>query len=115
KDFDVLGGPFSSQRSNVSITGSTVVQSVSVTHSYVLKPRKTGSLVIPPATAKDAAGHTYESNSVPIQVVNGSLANQRPAPKGFDPFDDPFEAMMQQRRQAMQQRQQQRQQQPQSQ
>src|SRR5690606_15281056 len=66
--------------------------------------------IIPPATAKDAAGHTYESNSVAIQVVNGSLAHQRPAPPGFDPFDDPFEAMMQQRRQAMQQRRQQQQQ-----
>lgn len=109
KDFEIVGGPFSSQRSNVSITGSTVVQSVSVTHSYVLKPKKTGTLVIPPATAKDAAGQTYESNSVDIQVVNGSLASQRPAPQGFDPFDDPFEALMQQRRQAMQQRRQQQQ------
>jgi len=114
KDFVVVGGPFSSQSSNISIVGNKMVQSQSLTHSYILQPKKTGNLTIPPAFAKDAAGNTYESNAVTIQAVNGSIA-ARQQPRQYDPFDDPFNdpfaAIMQQRRQAMQQRQQQQQQQ----
>lgn len=109
RDFVVVGGPFSSQSSNISIVGNKMIQSQSLTHSYILQPRKTGNLTIPPAFAKDAAGNTYESNAVTIQVVDGSLAT-RQQPRHYDPFDDPFAdpfaAIMQQRRQAMQQRQQ---------
>lgn len=117
KDFDVVGGPFSSQRSNVSVVGNKMVQSSSYTHSYILQPKKTGSLVIPPASAKDASGHTYESNAINVQVVQGSIMpKQQPQnnadPFGNDPFgNDPFAALIQQRRQAMQQRMQQQQQQ----
>lgn len=113
KDFVVIGGPFSSQSSNISIVGNKMVQSQSLTHSYVLQPKKTGTLSIPPAVAKDAAGNVYESNGLAVQVVNGSLAT-RQQNRQYDPFDDPhndpFAAIMQQRRQAMQHRQQQRQQ-----
>ncbi|HRO43592.1 MAG TPA: BatD family protein [Flavipsychrobacter sp.] len=117
KDFVIVGGPFSSQSSNISIVGNKMVQSQSLTHSYVLQPRKTGTLTIPPAVAKDAAGNTYESNALSVQVVTGSLAakqQQRQYDPFDDPFNDPFAAIMQQRRQAMQQRQQQQQRQPQS-
>jgi len=117
KDFVVVGGPFSSQSSNISIVGNKMVQSQSLTHSYLLQPKKTGTLIIPPAIAKDAAGNAYESNALSVQVVNGSLA-VRQQTRSYDPFDDPFNdpfaAMMQQRRQAlqaMQQRQQQQRQQ----
>lgn len=114
RDFEVLGGPFSSQRSNVSIVGNKMVQSSSVTHTYILHPKKTGTLSIPPATAKDAAGHTYQSNAISVQVVSGSLAPQQSS-RGYDPFgdpfDDPFAAIARQRRQAYQQQQNQRQQQ----
>ena len=110
KDFEVAGGPFSSQSNRVSIVGNKMVQSMSVTHSYVLVPKKIGTLTVPPAYAKDASGHVYESNSLNIEVVQGSLARQQ-QPQAYDPFNDPnmdpWAAIAQQRRQAMQQRQQQ--------
>lgn len=113
KDFEVVGGPFQRQSSNISIVGNKMVQSVSITHSYILQPKKTGTLVIPPAVAKDAEGHVYESNALSLQVVKGSLARQQQ--NAHDPFGDPFGdpfAALQQRRQAMANRQhQQRQQQ----
>lgn len=118
KDFEVVGGPYQRQSSNVSIVGNKMVQSQSYTHSYILKPKRTGTLVIPPASAKDAEGHQFESNSLNIQVVDGSLAQQHPRQQrnAYDPFDDPFgvdpfEALIQQQRQAMQAMMQRRQQQ----
>jgi hypothetical protein len=113
KDFNVLGGPFSSQRSNISISGNKMVKSVSITHSYLLQAKRTGTLTIPPASAKDADGNTYESNALSVQVVKGSLAPQQTASSDpfDDPFSDPFAAAMQQRRQALQALRQQRQQQ----
>lgn len=88
EDFVVVAGPFSRQSSNVSIMGNKMVQSVSLTYSYILQPKKTGTLTVPSTTAKDASGESYQSNSLTIQVVNGSLAKQE-APSN-DPFDDPF-------------------------
>lgn len=113
QDFTVVGGPFQSQSSNISIVGNKMVQSVSITHSYVLQPKKTGTLTIPSATARDADGHTYESNDLTVQVVNGSVAPQQSQQTDpfSDPFNDPFAALLQQRRQMMQQRRQMRQQQ----
>lgn len=103
KDFQVVGGPFQRQSSNISITNGKMTKSVSVTFSYVLQPKKTGKLSVPAATVKDADGKSYESNGLEIDVVDGSLARQT-AP---NPYDDPFAAIMQRRRQAMQQRMQQ--------
>ncbi len=104
KDFNVVGGPFSSQSTSISMVGNQMVQSQSVTYSYLLQPKKTGALSIPPAVARDASGNTYESNGLAVQVVNGSLATrqQRPADPSDDPFGDPFAAAMAQRRQMLQ-------------
>jgi hypothetical protein len=106
-DFDVTGGPFTSQSTSVQMMGNRTVQTVSVSLTYVLKPKHTGNLTIPACGAKDATGHTYQSNSIPIQVVNGSLAAAQPQrrqqPNPNDPFaDDPFEAMMRRRQQQLQ-------------
>ena len=113
KDFDVIGGPYQRSSNNISIVGNRMVQSASITHSYILQPKKTGTLTIPPAIARDAAGHSYESNALTLQVVNGSLARQNmQAQDPFgDPFGDPF-AALKQRRQALANKQQQQQQQP---
>lgn len=89
EDFEVVAGPFSRQSSNVSIVGNKMVQSTSVTYSYILQPKKTGTLTVPSTSAKDASGETYQSNSLSIQVVNGSLARQQ-RQQSHDPFDDPF-------------------------
>lgn len=101
QDFQVVGGPFQRQSSNISITNGKMVRSISVTFSYVLQPKKTGNLSVPPAIVRDADGQSYESNGLEIHVVEGSLARQA-AP--VDPFDDPFAAMLHRRNQAMQQR-----------
>ncbi len=114
KDFNVLGGPFQSQSSQTYYTNGKVTQTVSLSISYVLQAKHTGNLTIPAAVAKDAQGHSYQSNSVNIQVVQGSLyADRRQQQQQQDPFgdgwDDPFAAMrqMQQRRmQALRQQQQ---------
>jgi hypothetical protein len=90
EDFLVVSGPFSRQSSSISVVNNKMVQSVSVTYSYVLQPKKTGTLNIPATTAKDAAGQTYQSNSLKIDVVNGSLARQQQRQQATDPFDDPF-------------------------
>jgi hypothetical protein len=113
KDFDVVAGsPFSQQSSNISVIGNKVVQTQSITYSYILQPKHTGTLAVPPAQVKDADGHTYQSNGLNIEVVSGSLARQRQQQaQPFDPFDDPFVAMARQR-QAMMQRQMQPQAQP---
>lgn len=110
RDFDVIGGPYQRQSSNISIVGNRMIQSKTYTHSYILRPKRTGSLQIPAASAKDASGHQYESNTLNIVVVEGSLAPTaaRPQRNYYDPFDDPmfgadpFEALIQQQRQAMQ-------------
>ena len=111
EDFTVVGGPFSRQSTSITSDGNKMVQTVSITYSYLLQPRKTGTLTIPSTTAKDAGGAVYESNKLTVQVVEGSLA-PKPQQRSIDPFDDPFfndpfAAMMQQRRQmanAMRQR-----------
>lgn len=105
-DFAVVQGPFQSQSSNTQIAGNRVVQSQSVTLTYVLQPRHEGTFTIPPAVAKDAAGHTYQSNPVTIQVVAGSvMPQQQRRPAQRDPFsqDDDIFAMMQRMQQMQQQ------------
>lgn len=115
KDFIITQGPYSSTFSNTSIVNGKVTSSQGINVTYVIQPRKPGNYTLGPATAKDAAGHTYQSNSVTIQAVNGSVAQrqqQRQDPFGDD-WDDPFAAMHRRRQQQMQAlRQQQSQQQP---
>lgn len=119
-NFHIVGGPYQSRNSQVSYVNGKMTQSQSITITYVLQPKRTGKLIIPQATATDADGVSYESNAVPIEVVDGSLAQQqRQQRRQRDPFfDDPFEAIRQQRQrynQALRQRQQQAQQQQQQQ
>jgi hypothetical protein len=117
KDFEIVAGPFQSQSSQVSYANGRTTQTVNVTLTYVLVPKHTGNLTVPSAIAKDAEGHSYQSNAIPVQVVAGSLAQRQQAQqqRQRDVFDeDPFVAMMQQRQrqlQAMRQQQYQQQQQ----
>ena len=111
-DFVLVQGPFQQN----SYTFSNGVQSTSESLTYILQPRHEGNLTVPGAVARDAAGHTYQSNAVTIQVVPGSLAPQR-RPASRDPFADDDDMLanmmkqMQQMDQQMQQRQHQRMQQ----
>lgn len=91
KDFKVLGGPFQSQSTNMQIVGNRMMQSSSVSLTFILQPKHTGKLVIPAATAKDASGNSYLSNALEVEVVPGSLAASQPAQQGGGGFwDDPF-------------------------
>jgi hypothetical protein len=93
-DFELIQNP-DSYRSSTNING---VQTTSISVNYLLHPKHEGALTIPPAIAKDASGHTYQSNAVMIQVVPGTLAPQRRTAPARDPFgdDDDIMAMMQQ-------------------
>jgi len=104
-DFAVLAGPYQSSSTNISINGNSTVQSQSTSFTYVLQPKHEGTMNIPPVTARDAAGHSYQSNAVTIQVVPGSLVQQR-RPVTRDPFGQEGDIMaMMQRMQQMQQQQ----------
>ena len=109
-DFDVVAGPFQSQGSNVSIVGNKMVQSTSISLTYVLQPKRSGELTVPAAIAKDKDGHTYQSNAVRVQVVPGTLAVQQPRrqQRAYDPFADDWAALQQRRMQQYQQMQAQR-------
>lgn len=114
-DFAIVGGPYQSSGTQMSYINGKMTRSESITITYVLQPKRKGKLTIAAAIAKNEQGETYESNSIPIEVVDGSLAQQQ-RQRSYDPFnDDPFEAIRQQRqrqRQALQQQQQRQQQQP---
>ncbi|MCB0699450.1 MAG: protein BatD [Chitinophagales bacterium] len=110
-NFHIVGGPYTSQSSQMSFVNGKMNQSKSITLTYVLQPKKKGKLTIPAAYAKTSDGKTYESNSLPLEVVDGSLATRQPQQQQSDPFgDDPFDAIMRQRQRQRQALQQQRQQ-----
>ncbi|RYE22345.1 MAG: protein BatD [Sphingobacteriales bacterium] len=114
KDFEVVAGPFQSKSSQISYTNGRTTQMVNVSLTYVLVPKHTGNLTVPSAVAKDAEGHSYQSNSIAVQVVPGTLVQRQQQQQQRDIFDeDPFVAMMQARnRQLQAMRQQQMQQHP---
>jgi hypothetical protein len=112
KEFTVVSGPFQSQGSQTYYSNGKMTQTTSLSLTYVVQPKRTGNISIPGAIAKDAQGHSYQSNAMTIEVVQGSV-NAGRRQQQADPFgdDDPFAAIrqMQQRRaQAYRQQQQQR-------
>ncbi len=103
-DFAIVAGPYQQQSTSVNMSGNQMTQSQSISLTYVLQPRREGTFTIPPVVAKDAAGHTYQSNPVTIQVVAGAVGQPQSHPSQ-DPFggaDDDVFAMMQQMQQAQQ-------------
>jgi len=104
-DFVITQGPFQSTSTNMSFSGNHMVQSQAITFTYVIQARHEGTFTIPPIVAKDAAGHSYQSNSITIQVIPGTVQQQRPRGGGYDPFgqDDDVMAMMQRMQQMQQQ------------
>ncbi len=117
-DFDIVAGPYQQQSSSTEYNGNTMTQSQSISLTYVLQPKHEGTFTIPPVIARDAAGHSYQSNAVTIQVVPGSIGQQQ-RPSRSDPYgggqgEDVFtmlERMQQQQMAQMQQMQQRRMQQ----
>src|ERR1043165_2647947 len=72
RDFKVLAGPFQSQSTNMQIVGNRMIQNSSISFTFVLQPRHTGAITIPPAVAKDAAGHAYQSNALSVEIGRAS-------------------------------------------
>ncbi len=112
-DFVIVGGPYQSQSSSTQFSGGRAVSSSSISLTYVLQPRREGTFTIPPVTAKDGDGHSYQSNALTIQVVPGSLVQQQQQQRRsrpYDPFSDPGDdiaAIMRQMQQMQQQQMQQ--------
>ncbi len=105
-DFNIVQGPFQSQSSQTNIVGNKMTTSQSISLTYVLQPKHEGNFTIPPVTAKDAAGHIYQSNALTIQVVPGSVFQQQRQNQRNDPFGDQGDdvmAMMQRMQQLQQQ------------
>ncbi|MEZ5016738.1 MAG: BatD family protein [Flavipsychrobacter sp.] len=108
-NFNILGGPYSSTSSNISVINGNMTRSMSLSITYVVQPKKKGTLTIPEAIAVDASGTKYKSNSLKVEVVDGSIARQQQQQRQ-QYYDDPFEALRQQRQrqlEALRQRQQQ--------
>ncbi len=110
--FSIEGGPYQSNNTSINVVNGQTRQTSSVSLTYVLRPLRAGSVTIPPAKV-DVGGKTVTSNSLKLDVVNGSIAGGgRPQQRGADPFDDdPFAAMRMMQQRMMQQQQQYRQQQ----
>ena len=104
-DFNIVQGPFESQSTQVQFVGNKAVTTQSLSLTYVIQPKHEGNITMPPAIAKDAAGHTYQSNTVTLQVVPGSVMQQQRQQQRNDPFggDDDVMAMIQRQQQMMQQ------------
>lgn len=101
KDFKILGGPFRSTNSNIQVIGNQIIRSSSTSISFIVQAKHLGVIKMAPAEISDNAGHTYRSNQVQIEIVNGSLAAPRGrsvSPWDDDPFfgGDPFAAVRQQ-------------------
>ncbi len=92
-DFQVLSGPNTSQ--SVSFINGSMSQSI--TYSFIVRPKKEGTLKIGKASV-NVGGANLESNELTVEVTQAVQQQQQTQqrrrnqnPFGFpDPFDDPF-------------------------
>jgi len=75
-DFTVVRGPEMSQSTNTTLKGKKYVTTFSVSMSYVLRPKHTGTLVAGPATIISASG-TYACDGVTITVTEAGTAQEK--------------------------------------
>lgn len=87
ENFYIVSGP--NQETGMSSINGQVSSYAAI--SYILKPKKSGSLTIEPATAR-ADGKQLKCNPLIIQVAHsGSVAGRSPQPTAPPPsFTDPF-------------------------
>lgn len=78
KDFTVISGPGQLRGTSI-INGATTTY---LTYSWLLQPKKTGQLVISPASIQ-AAGRPYKSNAVTIEVIAPDASLGSLAPDNF--------------------------------
>ncbi len=75
-DFDILSGPNQSQSQSISFVNGKTSQEINITLTYILAPKKVGKFTIAPAKI-NVNGKTYQSNSVTIEVVQGTANNNQ--------------------------------------
>lgn len=75
RDFDVISGPGLTRGTNIT----NGVRTTYISYSWLLKPKRTGTLNVEPATIR-ANGRTYRSNSVSVEAlaVDAGLASLAP-------------------------------------
>ncbi len=95
KNFDVLGGPSQSTNSSISIMNGKMTRSSTITYTYTISPKKTGTLTVPGARIK-IGNAQFESKPVNITVVKESQVRQRQNTRRSI-FDDFFGDSRQQR------------------
>lgn len=78
KDFTVISGPGQLRGTSI-INGATTTY---LTYSWLLQPKKTGQLVILPASIQ-AAGRPYKSNAVALEVIAPDASLDKLAPDNF--------------------------------
>ena len=83
KDFVILSGP--NQESGMSMVNGDVTRYMA--NNYIIKPKKPGIFVIPPATAK-ADGTILRSAPVNLRVINATSGNNAGTSSAlFSPFN----------------------------
>lgn len=86
-DFEVLGGPFRSTFSSMQIVNGHSSSKSGTTFTYLLRPRRSGTLTIPAATVR-AGGHTYKTSAATIKITASGNNHGGKAQAHQDPFDD---------------------------
>ncbi len=83
-EFDVIDGPAVGTSQQVSIVNGQITQSQSRTYSWLLVPRKEGSVAVPAVTVDIGGGNTVTAGRVVIEVSpsSGTLAPPGGAPGG---------------------------------
>lgn len=96
-DFEVVGGPYSSEQFSM-MNGEA---NISVNVTYEFQPKRLGKLKFPTALAR-VRGKTIRSNVASIEVVKGDLVKQRQRQQRQQPSwigQDPYEEFMAMQRQ----------------
>ena len=87
KDFEIIGGPYQGTSKHTESNGRSSYTTVTITISYLLKPKRHGNLTIPSAIATDANGQTYRSNTLQLKVHKGCApkkANDRTRKQAYN-------------------------------
>lgn len=86
-DFELLGGPFRSTFSSTQIINGHASSKRGTTFTFILRPRRSGSLTIPAGTIR-AGGRTYKTASATIKVTAGSGNRSGKSQGQQAPYDD---------------------------
>lgn len=70
-DFEVLRGPDQSTQQSVTMINGQVQKEFTITHSFVLRPKRTGSFIINPCVLK-CDDKNHQSKAIRLKIVEGS-------------------------------------------